>query len=264
MAIGSRLREARTRAGVEIREVEEATKIRSRYLRALENEEFELLPGSAFVRTFLKSYADYLGLDARLLVEEYRAQHEPVAEAETQPLAREPRRTREPRPPAFGPWALIGAGAVAVLALLFVIGLLAGQEEEPSSDGSRQASESTPSEPRSSGRRERRRASGSADERKRERERERESTRVSLRITPTVPTYLCVDDGEGKVLFEGTIESRRSFRGKHLRINLGKTSATVRANGKRVPLDRSDPNPVGFDFTPGEREPLALGSRPCA
>ncbi len=71
--IGDQLRETRLRSRIDIAEVEAATKIRAKYLRALENEEFGLLPGSTFVKSFLRTYAQYLGLDAHLLVEEYRA-----------------------------------------------------------------------------------------------------------------------------------------------------------------------------------------------
>src|SRR5918998_6633206 len=85
-AIGERLREARMRQKVDIAEVERSTKIRAKYLRALENEEWGLLPGSTFVKTFLRTYAEALGLDAHLLVEEYRAHHEAPDELELQPL----------------------------------------------------------------------------------------------------------------------------------------------------------------------------------
>ena len=74
--IGDQLRETRMRNRIDIADVEAATKIRAKYLRALENEEWELLPGPTFVKTFLRTYADYLGLDARNLVEEYRARFE--------------------------------------------------------------------------------------------------------------------------------------------------------------------------------------------
>ena len=74
--IGDQLRETRMRNRIDITEVEAATKIRAKYLRALENEEWDLLPGQTFVKTFLRTYADYLGLDARNLVEEYRARYE--------------------------------------------------------------------------------------------------------------------------------------------------------------------------------------------
>ena len=63
--IGDQLRETRMRSRIDITEVEAATKIRAKYLRALENEEWDLLPGPTFVKTFLRTYADYLGLDAR-------------------------------------------------------------------------------------------------------------------------------------------------------------------------------------------------------
>ena len=69
--IGSSLREARVRKGVEIPEVETATKIRGKYLQALEDEQFDVLPGQTYVRGFLKTYADYLGLDGQLYVDEY-------------------------------------------------------------------------------------------------------------------------------------------------------------------------------------------------
>src|SRR5919112_451967 len=70
--IGPTLRETRMRQRLDITEVEAATKIRAKYLRALENEEWDQLPGPTFVRTFLRTYGDYLGLDSRMLVEEYK------------------------------------------------------------------------------------------------------------------------------------------------------------------------------------------------
>src|SRR5829696_965486 len=97
--IGDRLREARMRQKIDIADVEAATKIRAKYLRALENEEFGLLPGSTFTKTFLRTYAEYLGLDAQLLVEEYRVQYEPRGEevapiGATSPPRGRPRRGR--------------------------------------------------------------------------------------------------------------------------------------------------------------------------
>jgi hypothetical protein len=87
--------------------------------------------------------------------------------------------------------------------------------------------------------------------------------RVVLRISPTVPTYVCIDRGTGTpIAFEGIISSARTWRGRHLRVNLGKTSVTVTANGKRVPL-AVGPNPAGLDFTPGHHKDIPLGKRPC-
>ena len=61
--IGETLREARMRQRLDIADVEQRTKIRAKYLRALENEEFVVLPGPTFVKTFLRTYAELLGLD---------------------------------------------------------------------------------------------------------------------------------------------------------------------------------------------------------
>ena len=88
------------RARIDITEAEADTKIRGKYLRALENEEWRLLPGPTFVRSFLRTYGDYLGLDGRLLVEEFKLRHE-QAEGEPRPIAAaghraERRRTRGP------------------------------------------------------------------------------------------------------------------------------------------------------------------------
>ncbi len=69
--IGNSLREARVRQGLEIPQVELATKIRSKYLRAIEDEQFGLLPDEPYVKGFLHAYAEYLGLDGSLYVDEY-------------------------------------------------------------------------------------------------------------------------------------------------------------------------------------------------
>src|SRR3979409_1396506 len=79
--IGETLREARLRAKIDVSEVARRTKI-----RAQENEEWGLLPGPTFVRSFLRTYADYLGLDSKLLVEEYRLRHEHPSELDLPPI----------------------------------------------------------------------------------------------------------------------------------------------------------------------------------
>jgi cytoskeletal protein RodZ len=71
--IGSSLREARLRQELDFPEVEQATKIRAKYLRALEDEQFEVLPAQTYIKGFLLTYADYLGLDGQLYVDEYNS-----------------------------------------------------------------------------------------------------------------------------------------------------------------------------------------------
>jgi cytoskeletal protein RodZ len=71
--IGGSLREARLKRGLTPADVQKAIRIRDRYLQALEDERWELLPGDAYVKGFLRTYADYLGLDGNLYVEEYNS-----------------------------------------------------------------------------------------------------------------------------------------------------------------------------------------------
>ena len=88
--IGHRLREARESRGLSLDDVERATKIRVRHLDALEEERFELLPGDAYVRGFLRTYADFLGLEGQRFVDEYTARFpnaEPALELAPSPAA---------------------------------------------------------------------------------------------------------------------------------------------------------------------------------
>jgi cytoskeleton protein RodZ len=71
--IGGSLREARLKRNLTPADVQKAIRIRDRYLQALEEERWQLLPGDAYVKGFLRTYADYLGLDGNLYVEEYNS-----------------------------------------------------------------------------------------------------------------------------------------------------------------------------------------------
>jgi len=85
--IGNSLREARVRRGIEFAQAELATKIRGKYLRALEEEHFELLPAETYVKGFLRTYAEYLGLDGQLYVDEYNSRFV-IGEEQTEARAR--------------------------------------------------------------------------------------------------------------------------------------------------------------------------------
>jgi hypothetical protein len=79
-----------------------------------------------------------------------------------------------------------------------------------------------------------------------------------------VPTYICVDRGQKTtLLYQGITGQTQTFKGRHIRINLGKTSVTLTANGHHVPLSVG-PNPAGIDFTPGKHKNIPAGKRPCA
>src|SRR2546422_6950397 len=90
--LGSSLRETRVRRGVELAQVAAETRIRSRYLQALEDERFELLPGEAYAKGFLRTYADFLGLEGERFVDEYNSRFPASEEPPTVKLARAKRR----------------------------------------------------------------------------------------------------------------------------------------------------------------------------
>ncbi|HET6448129.1 MAG TPA: helix-turn-helix domain-containing protein, partial [Conexibacter sp.] len=130
--IGSTLREARMRARIDITEVEQATKIRAKYLRALENEEWGLLPGPTFIKSFLREYADYLGLDARTLVEEYKLRFDRPSEQELAPISPKLGRDRRGAGPGYAPprvaprWLIVGGAIVLIVIVLGIVGSLGG------------------------------------------------------------------------------------------------------------------------------------------
>ena len=118
--IGNSLREARLRQQLDFPAVEQGTKIRGKYLRALEDERFELLPGHAYIKGFLRTYADFLGLDGGLYVDEYNSRF--VAGDEDQP----PLRTRRVPMPRSGRRRRFESGVVllALTAIVLVTALV--------------------------------------------------------------------------------------------------------------------------------------------
>jgi cytoskeleton protein RodZ len=233
------------RRHLDIADVESRTKIRAKYLRALENEEFGMLPGPTFVKTFMRTYAEMLGLDPVPLVEEYRATYEQRDELDHlhtlgPQVARDRRRPRL----RLGPGSVLVLVLAAVVAALVAVGLLTGDDEGPQV-AQPQTTETTRQQPR----------------RKRNPPPPR---RVVLRITPITPTYVCIDRGTGTpIVFEGILDASQVFRGRLLRVNLGKTDVRLRVNRKLVPIE-SGPEPIGLELRPRSRRSLPSGERPCA
>ncbi|MGH2906357.1 MAG: helix-turn-helix domain-containing protein [Solirubrobacterales bacterium] len=122
--IGEALRERRMAMKIDVHEVEEETKIRAKYLRALENEEYNLLPGPAYVKSFLRTYADFLGLDSRSLVTVYKAEHERADEEHT---IFAPRREADgSRFTGSRRWLLVVVAVIVIVLVLFLVGTIGG------------------------------------------------------------------------------------------------------------------------------------------
>jgi hypothetical protein len=125
---------------------------------------------------------------------------------------------------------------------------------------------STPKQPSAAQRRRERRARQRRARARRERQRRAAARaaarrRVTVRLTASQPTFLCVD-GDGRRLFNGTLSGSRTFRAREVRLNVGLGPTTqVTANGKAIPLTSS---PTGLALTPKGQTFLPLGARPCA
>ena len=117
--IGNSLREARVRQRLDYAQVELATKIRARYIRALEEEQFAVLPAQPYVKGFLRTYADFLGLDGQLYVDEYSSRFVVDGFDET-PLRRASPRTQRERGIERKVVLLALAGIAALTALVIV------------------------------------------------------------------------------------------------------------------------------------------------
>jgi helix-turn-helix protein len=251
--IGETLREARMRRRIDMTEVETATKIRGKYLRALENEEWDLLPGPTFVKSFLRTYAEYLGLDARLLVEEYRQRYERPASQDLTPFSaarrgRPPRRRQ--RLASMGPVLVVGGFVVALLAVLWVLGTIGDNGDETPAPPSQAQSTPTPT----------------PDTGKKKRHKPAPPQRARLRLVATGPVYVCVEDASGKQVIDGqTLQAGTrtpSIRSRSFKTNFGNSSVRMVVDGKTFTVEPSA-DPIGYEIKPG-RAPrrLADAARP--
>jgi cytoskeleton protein RodZ len=243
-SIGETLREARMRQRLDIADVESRTKIRAKYLRALENEEFGILPGPTFVKTFLRTYSEVLGLDPHVLVQEYRAHYEGEDELELQPLGPTSTAARERRRgPGLGPGSVALLALVAVLGVLLAIGLASddgGDDDvadapETTAERTQARTEPTPPPPR----------------------------RVRVRVEPGELTYICADRGPGTgVIFEESTDTRQTFRGRRIRMLLGRRGVSITMNGEPVEVPPGA-DPIAFAFTPRGSREIPSGTAPC-
>jgi cytoskeletal protein RodZ len=135
--IGGSLREARLKRNLTPADVQKAIRIRDRYLQALEEERWELLPGDAYVKGFLRTYADYLGLDGNLYVEEYNSR---FARPDEQPQL-VPERFARRKTPIGGVGLLRPLAAVGVI--VAIVAAVAAWQLGGSSGGKRGARTTT-------------------------------------------------------------------------------------------------------------------------
>jgi cytoskeletal protein RodZ len=222
--IGSSLREARLRLDLDFPELEERTKIRPKYLRALEDERFDILPAPTYIRGFLRSYADALGLDGQPFVDEYNTrfavgEEDAPVRSRRVPVQRRDRGVRESRIAVLALFAIAVATALVIAAWRF-----GGPEGETVPGLASQGAGQTTQKP-----------SAAAPK-----------TRLAIRAV-TGGSWMEVRAGStaGKLLYSGTLErgQRKTFEGNRLQLALAEPqNVAVRVNGNRMNL------PAGTTF----------------
>jgi len=260
--IGATLREARMHARIDISEIESETKIRAKYLRALENEEWDLLPGPTYVKSFLRTYADALGLDGKLLIEEYKLRHERLSDVELQPIAPPGQRERR-RPPraSFGRGWLVAAVIVGLVAALYFLGLKTGGDDDGGSTGSttpRTSSTQTQSSSSESG------AAAATPTKKK-----KSKPKVAkLTVVATGQVYVCLKAAGQRTPIDGIVLTggarQGPYKSSRFRIQLGTSEARLVVDGKSHPVP-SVSNGIGYEITPAKVRRLARTKWPsCA
>ena len=236
--IGSVLKETRKRQGIEIKTVEERTKIRIRYLRALENEDWDVLPDPAYTRSFLRAYAELLGLDGEVLVDQYSHRVEDPAsdlQSLSEPLL-EARRTQGRRAPRIGRVALIVLGLAAIAVVLLVIGLVGG-----GGDDSATTSGEAHGQRAHNGARAGAGASGRADA-------------VSLKLSARTDTQVCLIDAKDRVRIPDQMLGAGSDEGPYVSprftVKLDPAQAVLVVDGERARAAPLSSEPAAYRVTP--------------
>jgi hypothetical protein len=253
--IGETLRNARTDAGIDLDAVEQSTKIRVKYLRAMEDDAWELLPAPAYARGFLRTYASLLGLDADALVREYGRYEEalgegpPQVEALGQPTPA-PERSRI-RP---GGWTVAGVVVAAIFALLIVLGVTGdsgtgGRHGGGGRNGGKQeqgqpsvATTTTP---------------GAGNQ--------LNVTPASLRLTATGTVWVCLVDDRGRPLVNGLTlgpgEVRGPYRADAFKATFGNGELEMEVDGKPVRVPQAA-EPLGYEISQDGVRQLDPAARP--
>jgi cytoskeleton protein RodZ len=250
--VGQALREARTKRGIALNDVERATKVRVQYLRALEEERWDRLPDPARGREFLSVYANYLGLDDEALIEGYESSRERAGRAGPIP-AGVLRPVRISRDRSSRRLIVVAASVAAVLllgvALVAALGSSGGDDEgaEPAPALQKprgQTSTSTTAEaPVSSG-------------------------EASVELSATADVWVCMVGADGSQPVDGETltagETRGPFTSPRFEMTFGNGSLEMTVNGDPVKVPALA-EPLGFRVTPDGAKRLAPGAQPsCA
>lgn len=251
--IGATLRKARNRRKVGLPDVETATKIRLRYLRAMENEEWDVLPGGAYTRGFIRTYASFLGLDGERLADEYRRGAEDGTPEERAQRA-EPV-VSPPRPPRRGPRLSTRAWTAIVIACLIAVlvavgistwggeSVTTGTRAGPAHEKGAKHAAAPPARKRSSG--------------------------VSVRLAANAEVWVCLLSASGERLVDGKIleagANEGPFHSGSFTVSFGNGEVSMKIDGQQASIPATS-SPVGYSIdSSGRLEQLPESQRPtCA
>jgi cytoskeleton protein RodZ len=246
--VGTILREARNRRKLELSEVEAATRIRFRYLRAIEDEEWDVLPGGFYTRGFIRTYASFLGLDGDRLVEDYRESVEPwhrSAEApQSQTVSVDPSSDR--RGMALAAVVVIAVIAVALIAIVAIPsggggGVLAPDRHEVIRKAKPEAK--PPGQPIRAG--------------------------VTVELTASAEVWACLLNAKGKPLVNGLIleagTEEGPFHSGSFTVSFGNGEVKMLIDGREAEIPATS-SPVGYAIdSAGKLTVLEEAERPtCA
>jgi hypothetical protein len=256
LSVGQTLREARDQRGVDLSEVERVTKIRVKFLEAMEEDRWDALPGPAYERGFIEIYARYLGLDRQALLDEYAKtvddeRHEPIPGSVIKPgTLRQTRPVK--RTLAFNPKpvAKVAAGLLLVVIVgLIIVGSIGGSDDDGGDQGK-------------SGKGQRTKAAA------------RPATtttstppvgEVSVELRATAPVWVCLVNDDGTPVVDSETlsadESRGPFSAGRFEVTFGNGSVEMTVDGQPAQVPEVA-EPIGYRITPNGMRELDPSSRP--
>jgi cytoskeletal protein RodZ len=249
--VGQALREARTERGIELSEIERATKIRVKFLRAMEDDRWEELPAPAYARSFLATYAEYLDLDAPALVNELKSSYGEGDRPEPIPsgVVRPGQLTRRSHSRPWKPLAALAAGLVAVfLLVLVVVGAIGG-----SSNGG------------GNGRHAKSARTGTGTTTATSTSPSGLSPDVSVELRPTADVWVCLVDDSGRAAVNGETltpgQDVGPFTATAFDVTFGNGSVEMTVDGEpaKVPALAE---PFGYRITPSGMHRLDPSAQP--
>ena len=261
--IGEKLRDARTDRGVELAEVERATKVRLKFLEAMEGDRWEELPAPVYARGFLDIYARYLGLDQQAILDEYSRTveaegHEPIPESVIKPGSlRQTRPVRRFRSINLAPVAKVAAGVVVLVIIgLVIVGSIGGSDNGGGNGKQKKTRENATKAPGPAARATTTTSTTPPGE-------------VSVELRATATVWVClVDDSGTKLVDSETLnadESRGPFSAGGFEMTFGNGSIEMTVDGEPARIPQAA-EPLGYRITPtGDVRSLDPSSHPtCA